>query len=121
MLFTVAGSTTSLKVMATCAVLLTPVAPFTGVTDKAVNEPAATGVALVPVVNVLVKAVVAFPWMSAKPPTKTLYVVDVERLAEGIHVKVTWSLESVTVPATGVVLPFGVTVIALLPTVLGLR
>src|SRR5260370_16887529 len=53
MLVSDVGSITSLKVISIGAVLLTLRAPFAGLTDKAVNDPAPTGVPLVPVVKLL--------------------------------------------------------------------
>src|SRR5258707_4077371 len=53
MLVSDVGSITSLKVISIGAVLLTLRAPFAGLNDKAVNDPAPTGVPLVPVVKLL--------------------------------------------------------------------
>ena len=72
MFFTVAGLSGSLKVMTIGVVFSAMVAPFAGVAETTVSEPAPTGTDDMPVVKLLLNEAAGFPWASVNPPTATL-------------------------------------------------
>ncbi len=117
MLFTVAALMASLNVSTMALLVVTPVAPFPGLTAATVGLLLfATPVA--PVVNVLVNGVTGFPAWSVNPPTVTIYVVLVASRFVGTNVSVVRSLLKLMAPLTSV--PPAETVIALLPTLTAL-